>query len=82
VNLLAGGALALLRNPAQLEALRTDSDLMPNAVEELLRYDSPVQASRRITLQPILVGGTTIPAGGIRDGEPGIGEPGRPLLRP
>jgi cytochrome P450 len=63
VNLLAGGALALLRNPGQLEALRVDSGLIPNAVEELLRYDSPVQASRRITLQPMVVGGTTIPAG-------------------
>jgi cytochrome P450 len=32
-------------------------------VEELLRYDSPVQASRRITVEPVTVGGTTIPAG-------------------
>jgi cytochrome P450 len=63
VNLIAGGALALLRNPAQLSLLRADLALVGNAVEEMLRYDSPVQASRRITLEPITVGGVTIPAG-------------------
>jgi cytochrome P450 len=63
VNLIAGGTLALLRNPAQLALLRGDPALTGNAVEELLRYDSPVQASRRITLEPVMVGGTTIPAG-------------------
>jgi cytochrome P450 len=63
VNLLAGGALALLRHPAQLALLRADPALIGNAVEEMLRYDSPVQASRRITLEPVTVGGTTIPAG-------------------
>jgi cytochrome P450 len=63
VNLIAGGALALLRNPDQLALLRGDSALAPNAVEELLRYDSPVQASRRITLAPVTIRGTVIPAG-------------------
>jgi cytochrome P450 len=63
VNLIAGGTLALLRHPDQLALLRRDPGLVPNAVEELLRYDSPVQASRRITLEPVTVGGTTIPAG-------------------
>jgi cytochrome P450 len=63
VNLIAGGALALLRNPDQLELLRGDPALAPNAVEELLRYDSPVQASRRITLAPVTIRGTVIPAG-------------------
>src|SRR5215469_7803537 len=57
VNLIAGGALALLRHPAQLALLRADPALVGNAVEELLRYDSPVQASRRITLEPATVGG-------------------------
>jgi cytochrome P450 len=65
VNLIAGGALALLRNPAQLALLRADPALTGNAVEEMLRYDSPVQASRRITLEPVTVGGITIPAGGF-----------------
>ena len=63
VNLIAGGTLALLRHPDQLALLREDPALVGNAVEELLRYDSPVQASRRITLEPVTVGGTTIPAG-------------------
>jgi cytochrome P450 len=63
VNLIAGGTLALLRHPGQLALLRADPALVGNAVEELLRYDSPVQASRRITLEPVAVGGVTIPAG-------------------
>ena len=63
VNLIAGGALALLRHPGQFGLLRDNPSLVGNAVEELLRYDSPVQASRRITLNPVTVGGTTIPAG-------------------
>jgi len=63
VNLIAGGTLALLRNPDQLTLLRNDPGLAESAVEELLRYDSPVQASRRITLEPVAIRGTTIPAG-------------------
>ena len=63
VNLLAGGTLALLRHPGQLALLRGDQGLVENAVEEMLRYDSPVQASRRITVEPVTVAGTTIPAG-------------------
>jgi cytochrome P450 len=63
VNLIAGGTLALLRHPAQLALLRADPALVGNAVEELLRYDSPVQASRRITLEPVTVGGIEIPSG-------------------
>jgi cytochrome P450 len=63
VNLLAGGTLALLHHPSQLALLRADPALVGNAVEELLRYDSPVQASRRITLEPVTAGGITIPAG-------------------
>jgi len=63
VNLIAGGTLALLRHPGQLALLREDPTLVGNAVEELLRYDSPVQASRRITVEPVTVTGTTIPAG-------------------
>lgn len=63
VNLIGGGALALLRDPGQLALLRDDPGLVANAVEEMLRYDSPVQASRRITLEPVTVGGVEIPAG-------------------
>ncbi|HET8961164.1 cytochrome P450 [Nocardioides sp.] len=63
VNLIANGTLALLRNPDQLALLRDRPDLAGNAVEELLRYDSPVQMSRRITLEPYRVAGAEIPAG-------------------
>jgi cytochrome P450 len=63
VNLIANGTLALLRNPDQRALLRERPDLSGNAVEELLRYDSPVQMSRRITLEPYSAGETEIPAG-------------------
>ena len=63
VNLIAGGTVALLRHPGQLALLRSDPALIAGAVEELLRYDSPVQASRRITTEPVRIGGVTIPAG-------------------
>jgi cytochrome P450 len=63
VNLIAGGTLALLRHPDQLALLRDDPGLVDNAVEELLRYDSPVQASRRITLEPVSISGVDLPAG-------------------
>jgi cytochrome P450 len=63
VNLIGNGAIALLRNPDQLALLRANPDLAANAVEELLRYDSPVQQSRRITIAPHTIGGREIPAG-------------------
>ncbi|MFL6118663.1 cytochrome P450 [Actinophytocola sp.] len=63
VNLIGNGVLALLRNPDQRELLRARPDLAANAVEELLRYDSPVQQSRRITTAPYMLGGREIPAG-------------------
>jgi cytochrome P450 len=63
VNLIGNATLALLRHPDQLAQLRSDPELDAGAVEELLRYDSPVQFSRRITTADLDVGGTTIPAG-------------------
>ncbi|POM23623.1 Cytochrome P450 107B1 [Actinomadura rubteroloni] len=63
VNLIAGGTVALLRNPGQLAALRANPGLTGNAVEELLRYDSPVQQTRRITTAPYTVRGREIPPG-------------------
>ena len=66
VNLIGNGALALLRNRDQLEQWRGRPDLDENAVEELLRYDSPVQMSRRITLADYpLSDDVTIPAGSM-----------------
>ncbi|HEX6359196.1 cytochrome P450 [Actinophytocola sp.] len=64
VNLIANGVLALLRNPDQLAALRGDPGLLPGAIEEFLRYDSPVNhATLRYTVEPTEIGGTTIPEG-------------------
>jgi cytochrome P450 len=63
VNLIGNGTLALLRDREQLELWRGRPDLDDNAVEELLRFDSPVQMSRRVTLEDHPVEGHTIPAG-------------------
>jgi cytochrome P450 len=63
VNLIGNGTYALLNNRDQLERLRADSSLMPTAVEEFLRYDSPVQMTRRITLRDVQIGGKTIEKG-------------------
>ena len=63
VNLIGNGTLALLRNRAQLERWRRDPSIAANAVDELLRYDSPVQFSRRVTTSAVDVDGNAIPAG-------------------
>lgn len=63
VNLIGGGILALLRHPGQFRLLQQRGDLVGNAVEELLRYDSPVHLMRRITVEPLAAHGTEIPAG-------------------
>jgi cytochrome P450 len=63
VNLVGNGTLALLRSPDQLVRLRDDPSLDRHAVEELLRFDSPVQLTQRITLDDYEVGGAAIPAG-------------------
>jgi cytochrome P450/class 3 adenylate cyclase/tetratricopeptide (TPR) repeat protein len=61
VNLIGNGLLALLQHPDQLDKLRQDPDLLPGAVEELLRYDSPVQRTARVTKAELELGGKTIP---------------------
>lgn len=63
VNLIGNGTLALLRNPSQLELLRSNPELCKSAVEELLRYDSPVQATSRMVLEEIELGGQRVPPG-------------------
>jgi cytochrome P450 len=62
-NLLGNGLVALLRHPAQLRALRERPDLTDSAVEELLRFDSPVQLITRVVTEPVELGGTTVAAG-------------------
>lgn len=75
VNLLGNGTLALLHHPDQLALLRARPDLAGNAVEELLRYDSPVQLGRRITTEPYEIDGHLLPAGTFVS--PGIGAANR-----
>ena len=66
VNLIGNGVLALLRNPDQLAALRADPSMTPNAVEEFLRFDGPVNlATLRFTTEPVELGGQLIEAGEI-----------------
>jgi cytochrome P450 len=65
VNLIGNGTLALLRHRDQLEALQRDPGLDAGAPDELLRYDSPVQISRRITLAPLQIDDKVIEPGSM-----------------
>ena len=56
-NLIGNGVLALLRNPGELERLRDDPGLIPGAVDELMRFDSPVQVAFRRVLADCEVNG-------------------------
>jgi cytochrome P450 len=63
VNLIANGMLTLLRHREWLERLRQDPALAPRIVDELLRFDPPVQFRTRKTLAEIAIAGTVIPKG-------------------
>jgi cytochrome P450 len=62
-NLIGNGLLALHRSPDQWQRLKDEPSLIPGAVEELLRYDSSVQMTGRVTNTAVEVGDVTIPAG-------------------
>lgn len=64
-NLLGNGLLALLDHPGQMALLRSDPALMPTAVEEMLRWESPANMVARITREPFEIGGVTVPAGDV-----------------
>ncbi|WP_412517929.1 cytochrome P450 [Actinomadura madurae] len=82
VNLIGNGVLALLRAPGQLDLLRRRPELLPSAVEELLRFDGPLAwASQRIALEDMEIAGTPIPKGawvhvslGAADRDPAVFE--------
>ena len=63
VNLIGNGTVALLGEPGHWQRLAQEPDLVPAAVEELLRYDSPVQATTRTATEDAEVSGTVIPKG-------------------
>jgi cytochrome P450 len=62
-NLIGNGLLALLDHPDQLQRLRDDASLVPSAVEELLRWDSPVQVDGRKALEPAEIHGIALEPG-------------------
>lgn len=61
-NLIGNGALALFSSPEQGQLLRQRPELIPNMIEEVLRYDSPIQGVFRTTTAPVTLHGVTIPA--------------------
>jgi cytochrome P450 len=63
VNLIGNGVLALLRHPAELRRLRENPGLIGTAIQELLRYDGPVQRTARIPSEDVTIGGRTIAKG-------------------
>jgi cytochrome P450 len=62
-NLVGNGLYALLNNEHQLETLKNDPALIPSAVEEMLRYDGPIQLNNRRLVAPMAIGGRTFPEG-------------------
>jgi cytochrome P450 len=63
VNVSGNGLLALLRHPDQLRRLRDEPGLLPTAIEELMRFDSPLQLFERTATEDVGIGGITVAAG-------------------
>jgi pimeloyl-[acyl-carrier protein] synthase len=64
-NLIGNGLLALCRHPEQQARLRQNRELIPTAIEEMLRYDPPVQMTLRVATATTSLGGTDIPANSL-----------------
>lgn len=62
-NLIGNGVVTLLRHPDQMDSLRTDPTMIPGAVNEILRFESPVQLDLRVAFEDIELDGHTIEAG-------------------
>ncbi len=63
VNVTGNGWWSLFRNPGELARLRADTSLLPTAIEELMRYDTPLQMFERWVLEDVELHGVTIPRG-------------------
>jgi cytochrome P450 len=63
VNVSGNGLLALLEHPDQLQRLREDPGLLPTAIEELMRFDSPLQLFERTATEDVEIGGVTVARG-------------------
>jgi cytochrome P450 len=63
-NLLVNAMLTFIEHPAAWERLRANRELVPSAIEEVLRYRSPVQSMFRVAKRDVHVGGETLPEGG------------------
>jgi cytochrome P450 len=64
VNAFGNGLVAMLAHPDQLDRVRADGSLVETAVEEMLRFDSPLQLFERTAREAVTVGDVTVPAGG------------------
>ena len=88
VNLIGNGTVALVSDPDSWDRLRQDPALVPTAIEEMLRYDSPVQMTSRIATEEVELGDGVIPAGrtvlvaiGGANRDPGVfGQPDRLII--
>jgi len=63
MNLIGNGMIALIQNPDQLKVMRERPDITENAIEEMLRFDAPIQMTTRIASEDIEIEGRTIPRG-------------------
>ena len=64
VNAFGNGMVVLLHRPDELARLRADTSIVPTAIEEMIRYDAPLQLFERTAREPVQLGDVTVPAGG------------------
>src|SRR5919106_312364 len=64
-NLIGSGLWLLLKNPTEMARLRKEAHLLPSAIEEMLRYEGPIQLNNRRLLKPLEIGGKRLPTGSL-----------------